>query len=147
MLLQHFSHFIWILLKSNHPCCMIISFNMTIFLLIWPFFLRKSHKGEFWNWTEMQLVLGPSFFLHFCENYFSTAMFSFKFAFDNKSALLHFIHVHLVTAMWEVFSFSYFQYGQEQCSFKGTDKTSEDPCWFLQQHSHTSSAGILCSIV
>lgn len=63
------------------------------------FFLRKSHKGEFWNWTEMQLVLGPSFFFHFCENYFSTAMFSFKFVFDNKSALLHFIHVHLVTAM------------------------------------------------
>ena len=46
----------------------------------------------------MQLVLGP-FFFNFCENYFSTAMFSFKFVFDNKSALLHFIHVHLVTAM------------------------------------------------
>ena len=67
MLLQHFSHFIWILLKSNHLCCMIISFNMTIFWLIWLFFLRKSHKGEFWNWTEMQLVLGPSFFFIFVK--------------------------------------------------------------------------------
>lgn len=147
MLLQHFSHFIWILLKSNHPCCMIISFNMTIFLLIWPFFLRKSHKGEFWNWTEMQLVFGHSFFFIFVKIIFLLQCFHLSLLLITN-LLCYILYMYILWQPCEnFFSFSYFQYGQEQCSFKGTDKTSEDPCWFLQQHSHTSSAGILCSIV